>query len=112
MTDGAHLPIKNANNPGLCLVEDNVIDFVITVHQGAPILGLGLGVGKESYHVVLVWDLTDRLLGFLVDGGCLGLRDGVEGCDLAVVEAGGLAVGAEAYVLGYYFVKFGEGGDG
>lgn len=93
-------------------MEDDVVDFVVAVDEGRAVLWLGAVVAEEGDHVVLMGDFADGFAGFFVFGGSLGLRDCVEGCDLAGVEAGGFSVGGEVYGGRGYAVEFCEGGDG
>ena len=93
----AHFPVQDPNYAGLGLVEDYIVDFVVAVNKGCAIFGLRARVREEGYHVVLVRDLSYGFSGFLVLGRGLGLRDGVEGGDLAGVEARGFTVCGEVY---------------
>ena len=93
-------------------MEDDVVDFVVAVDERRAIGGLGSRVREESDHLVLVRDFAHGDVGFDVLGGGLGERDGVEGGDLAVVEAGGFAVGAEVDGGGGDAVELCEGGYG
>jgi hypothetical protein len=87
-------------------VENNVVDLIVAMHETASVFWLRLGVAKECDHFVLVWDLAHRHPGVLVDSGALCLRDGVEGFDLAGVEAGCFSVALKPYVFGDYSVEF------
>lgn len=93
-------------------MEHDVVDLVVAVHKRRAVFGLRVGIREEGDHVVLVRDLADGLAGVFVFG--CGLREGdcVEGGDLAVVEARGLAVGGEVDRGGLDAVEFGEGGYG
>lgn len=93
-------------------MEDQVIDLVVAVDETGAISGLSRGVAEEGHHVVLVRDLAHGNRGLNVDGGGLRLRDGIEGVDLAVVEACGFAVRAKVDGGGGDAVKFGERGYG
>lgn len=68
-------------------MEYYVVDFVVAMDEGCAVFGLRGLVGEEGDHVVLVGDLADGLAGLFVFCCGLGLRDCVEGGDLAVVEA-------------------------
>lgn len=93
MANSAHFPVQDANDAGLRLVENDIVDFVVAVHKRGAVLRLRLGVGEKRYHGVLVRDLADGLPRLLVLGCRLRLRYRVEGGDLAAVEARVLAVG-------------------
>jgi len=93
-------------------VEDDVVDLVVAVDKGRAVLGLRLWVFEEGYHVVLVWYLAYWLPSLLVFGRTLRFRDGIEGCNLAVVEARVLAVGGEVDRSGGYAMEFRERGYG
>lgn len=93
-------------------MEDDVVDFVVAVDESRAVLWLSAVIAEEGDHVVLVRDLTDGFAGFFIFGGSLGLRDCVEGCDLAGVEARGFAVRGEVYGGRGYAVEFCEGCDG
>ena len=112
VADCAHFPVEDAYHPRLRFVEDHVVDFVVAVDEGRAIGGLGGRVREERDHFVLVRDFAHGDVGFDVLCGGLGQRDGVEGGDLAVVEAGGFAVGAEIDGGGGDAVEFCEGGYG
>lgn len=112
VADRAHFPVQDADDARFGLVEDEVVDLVVAVDEGALVGGLGGGVAEEGYHVVLVGDLAYGLAGFFVLCRGLCLRDGVEGCDLAVVEAAGLAVGGEVDRGRLHTVELGERGYG
>jgi hypothetical protein len=99
--------LKNTNHARFCLVENDVVDLIVAVHETAPVFWLRLGVTKECDHLVLVWDLAHRHPGVLVDRGALCLRDGVKRFDLAGVEAGCFSIALESYVFGDYSVEFG-----
>ena len=112
MSDGAHFPVQDANDTRLGLVEDDIVDFVVAVDKSGAVLGLGTAVLKEGDHVVLMGNLANSFACFFVFGRGLRLRDCVEGGELSVVEARGLAIGGEADVRGDDAVEFGERGDG
>lgn len=76
-------------------MENYVVDLVISMDEGSFVFRLGGRVTKESDHVVLMGNFADRLASLFVLGRCLCFRDGVEGCDLPVVEACGFAVRRE-----------------
>lgn len=107
VSDRGHLPVQNANDSRLGLVEDHVIDFVVAMHQGALIAGLRWLVGEEAHHVYEVRQFADWLFGIHVFG--LGLRAGNcgERLDLPVVESGRFAKGFQADFFGDDAVEFG-----
>ena len=112
VADCAHFPVEDAYHPRLRLVENDIVDLVVAVDEGRAVGGLRRRVAEERDHLVLVRDLAHGDVRFDVLGGGLGERDGVEGGDLAVVEAGGFAVGAEVDGGGGDAVEFREGGYG
>ena len=112
MSDGAHLPVEDANDSGLGLVEDDIVDLVVSMHERRAILRLRLRVLEEPYHLVVVWDLADWLAGVLIFGLRLAFGDGRKGLKLAVVEASLTAVVFETNALGLDAVEFGQSGDG
>ena len=112
MADGGEFPVEDADDAGLGFVEDEVVDFVVAVHQRGAIEGLLGLVGKKGHHIPEVRDVADRLVGVEVDG--FGLRGGdrAEGFDLSVVEAGGFAEVLEGDGGWRDAVEFGERDDG
>ena len=110
MSDCAHLPtnirqhshrneepqvlhlLENANHARFRLVEDDVVNLVVAVNETTSVFWLRLGVTEECDHVVLVWNLAYGYASLFVNGSALCLRDGVEGFDLAGVEAGCFSV--------------------
>ena len=69
MPDGRHLPVQNANDARLRLVEHHVVDLVVAVNQCASVLRLCCLVGEEPHHLHEMWQLTHGLLAF--DVHCL-----------------------------------------
>ena len=68
MSDRGHFPVQDADDSGLCFVENDVVDFVVAVDEGGAVSWLGRAVAEEGDHVVLVRDLADRLAGLFVFG--------------------------------------------
>jgi hypothetical protein len=112
VSDCTHFPVQDADYVRQRLVEYDVVDFVVAVDEGCAVFWLGRWVGEERYHFVLVRDLADWDARLFVFGGGLGVGDCVEGGDLAVVEARGLAVRGEVDGGGGYAVEFCERGYG
>ena len=65
-----------------------VIDLVIAMDQRCLVHGLRCRVSKKGDHVIEMRDLSHRNVSLDVNGLGLRPRDGPEGLDLAVVEAG------------------------
>jgi len=112
VADGAHLPVEDADNAGLGLVEDDIVDFVVAVHERRPILGLRARILEEADHLVVVRDHPDGFVGVLVAGLRLALRNGGEGLELSVVESAMSAEFLETDAFGVDAVEFGESGYG
>lgn len=72
VADCAHLPIQDTNDPWFCPVEDDVVDFVVTVYERSAVLRLRGNVAEEVDHVVLVRDFADGYAGLFVFGFSLG----------------------------------------
>lgn len=100
MADRRHLPVQNADDARLCLVEDHVVNLVVAVHEGASVEWLGSLIGEEAHHVHEVGQFANGLLGLDVDGLRLRIGHGGKGRDLAVVVAGRLAKSLQADRLG------------
>ena len=92
-------------------MEHQIIDLVIAMHKRAPVLRLRLRIAEEADHLVEMRDLAHGLVRLDVYGLRLRLGDRVEGCELSVVEAGGLAEGGQVDRGGGDTVKFCEGAD-
>jgi len=112
VSNGAHFPVEDANDPRLSLVEDDVIDLVISVYERRAVLRLRLRVLEECDHLVVVWDLSNRLTSILVFGLRLALGDGREGLELTVVKAALTAVILKTDTLRLDAVELGQSGDG
>lgn len=91
-----HFPIQDSDHARLRLVEDHVVDFVVAVHEGAPVQWLRALLREEVHHVVEVREFPDGFFGVGVDDGRLCFRDCPEGRDLAVEEACRFAEGFES----------------
>jgi len=112
VSDSAHLPVEDANDPRLGLVEDDIVDLVVSVYKRRAVLRLRLRIFEEPDHLVVVRDLADWLAGVLVFGLRLALGDGRKGLDLAIVEAALTAVVLETHALGFDAVELSQSGDG
>lgn len=86
-----HLPVQNTDHPGFSLVEDHIVNLVVTMHQGASVAGLCCLVGEEAHHVSKIWEFANGF--FRIGVSCLGLCFGDCGeCrNLSVVKTTGLA---------------------
>lgn len=71
MADGGEFPVEDADDFGQGGVVDEVVDLVVTVHQGGAVARLGGWVLEECYHVPEMWDVADGALGVDVDGAGL-----------------------------------------
>ena len=112
MSHRRHFPVQNTNNTRLRLVENHIVDLVVAVDKGSSVFGLQLRVREELDHLIIVRDLAHGDVGLLIASCRLRVLDSGEGLELAVVEAGRLAEGFEAYACGLDAVEFGEGFDG
>lgn len=112
VADSGHLPVEDADDARLRLVEDDVVDLVVAVHEGAAVARLRASVREEGHHVVVVRNLADRLVA--VDVARLGLRfrDRGEGRELPVEEAGRLAKVGHVDVARFDAMEFGQRADG
>ena len=88
-----------------------IVDLEVPMHNRVSITGPRLRVPEEGDHVVEMRDRADGLARLDVDGLGLRGRDGGEGFELAVVEAGGLAEGGDVDGGGDDAVELGEGVD-
>lgn len=90
-------------------MEDNIIDLVIAMDEGASVVGLSLWISKKLYHVVKVWNLSNWLACLLGDGLGLSSLYGIECPQLTIVEARGLSKLLHIHAGWYDAVKFGQG---
>ena len=72
-------------------MEDQIVDLVVAVDQRGAISRPRPRILEKGHQVVEMRDLADRLVRLDVDGLRLRGRNGAEGRDLAVVEAGRFA---------------------
>lgn len=75
MTHCRHLPVQDANDSGLSLVEDQIVNLVVTMNQGASVPRLRRLVREEVYNVLEMRQFTDRNLGVHVHCLCLCMGD-------------------------------------
>ena len=72
-----------------------IINLKVPMHDVVPVPRPSLRVPEEGDHLVEMRDLADGLVSFNVNGSRLGLGDGGEGFELAVVKARGFAEGGD-----------------
>nr|POF25990.1 putative methylmalonate-semialdehyde dehydrogenase [acylating], mitochondrial [Quercus suber] len=89
VADGGHLPVEDADDARLGAVEDDVVDLVVAVHEGAAVARLRRRLPEEGHHVVVVRDVADGLARVDVLGRGLRFRQRRERLQLPVVEAVG-----------------------
>lgn len=89
MADRGHLPVQDADDAVLSLVEDHVVDLVVAVDKSGAVAGLGGFVGKKADHVAEMRNVADGNPSVDVDSLGLGLRDNRESAYLTVVEPSG-----------------------
>lgn len=65
--DRRHFPVEDANDSRLRVVEDQIVDLVVAVDQGAPIPRLRRLLREEAHHVFEVWQFADGLLAVCVE---------------------------------------------
>lgn len=91
VADCGHFPVEDADDAGLGLVEDEVVDFVVAVDGLASVFGLRFGVGEEGEHLFPMGQLSDWLFGLNIYSFGLRFSDCCECFDLTTVEASGFA---------------------
>lgn len=60
--------LKYTDDPWLSLVEDDIVNLVVSVHETAAVFRLRALIAKKGHHFIVVRDLAHRLLGLDVDG--------------------------------------------
>ena len=73
-------------------MEDHVVYFVVAMDERTSVFRLGIPVTKEFEHVFEVRYLPNWLFCIFVSCLCLCGRDGGEGLELSIEEAGWFAV--------------------
>ena len=91
-------------------MKHDIVDLVVSVDQGASVLGLRLLVLEKGADHVEVRDLADGLLRFDIDGLSLCLLNCMEGCNLPVVESACLSKRFQTNRGRGHAVKLAQGG--
>ena len=61
MANGGHFPVQYANYSGFGLVEDQIVDLIVSMYQGSPVLRLFRFLREKSHHFVEVRILADLI---------------------------------------------------
>jgi len=93
-------------------VKYKVINLVITMNQGSPVLGLIVLLAKEAHHLPKVRQLSDLLAALDVLRGRLRSADGLPSRNLAAIEALRLPKALETDGLRVDTVQLGQCPDG
>lgn len=100
--------LEDTYHPRLGLVENDIVDLVVSVHERTSVLGLSIWVAKVRDHLVKMRDLAHRHTGLLVLGRHLCSLDVAKCLQLSVVEAAILAKVLEPNVFRVHSVELSQ----
>ena len=105
MPESCHLPIQNPDHAGLGGMEDEIVDFIVSMDDGGAILGLRFRSFEEGENRREVRNRTNGSAGVDVLDSRLSIGDLREGSKLAIVKILGLAKGGQIDRGGRYAME-------
>ena len=97
MANGGHFPVQYAYYSGFGLVEDQIVDLIVSMYQGSPVLWLFRLLREKRHHFVEMRNLADLLSRLNVFVFRLGYTQGAKCFQLSVIKSGMSAKFLQAY---------------